>query len=68
MVNLNIEITKDEKSLSGTLEDSLPTISVKHPNDSLSIKPLTDSVLSPSLPIPDEGQSVRMAQIRALEE
>ena len=28
----------------------------------------TESVLSPSLPIPEEGQSIRMAQIREFEE
>lgn len=60
MVNVELVESKDG-GLSKSQESSQPTMTQKASEP-------TESVLSPSLPIPEEGQSIRMAQIREFEE
>ena len=63
---LNIEIGEPKDS--GSLTSSIPTIHLGHPTGSILSVPPTDSVLSPSLPIPEEGENLRLAAIREKDE
>ena len=65
---VNIEVGAPKPHESGSVSSSLPTINIGHPTGSILSQPPTDSILSPSLPIPEENENLRLAAIREQEE